>query len=132
MSKQPLVTTGLLPRGRKAARHSGNFSHAMILLWKFTSLFCPRPADWQRFVVEGVITRLAGVKSSQKRFCILRETFVSRIVEAFLIGFKSKTDIAPIGSLRKIDDELDVFTLPGVGDLVMFVLRFDGFNLQAV
>src|SRR5258708_35811578 len=111
MSKQPLVTTGLLPRGRKAARHSGNFSHAMILLWKFTSLFCPRPADWQRFVVEGGITRLAGVKSSQKRFCILRGTFVSRIVEAFLIGLRSKTDIAPIRALPKCAGDTDGFTL---------------------
>src|SRR5258706_5890025 len=40
MSKQPFVTTSLLPRARKAARHSGNFSHAMILLWKFTASFC--------------------------------------------------------------------------------------------
>jgi hypothetical protein len=49
MSKQPLVTTSFLPLARMAARHSGNLSHAMIFSRKFTRLFCPPAADWQRF-----------------------------------------------------------------------------------
>ncbi len=72
------------------------------------------------------------MKGSQKRFGIPLKTFVGRLAQALLIRDKSGTDIAPIGSLREIDDDVDVLSFPGICDKVMFVLRFNGFNLQAV
>ena len=65
------------------------------------------------------------LKGGQKRFGIPLKTFVGRIAKTFLIADKSRTDIAPIRSLREIDYEIDVFSLPGICDRMMFVLRFN-------
>ena len=53
-------------------------------------------------------------------------------VEALLIGGEGRADITPIGALGEVDHEIDVLALPVILHGAVFVLGFEGLDLETV